>query len=968
MRTTANGPVNGEAGLRRYLSPMGAWALAFGCAVGWGAFVMPGTTFLPIAGPLGTTIGMAIGGLVMLIIGINYHFMIGRHPDAGSTYTYATRTIGSDHGFLSAWLLILVYIAIIWANATALPLIFRNLLGGAFQVGFHYEIAGFDVYFGEAILSLAALLVFGLVCAKGGRFASVVQTVMAALLAGGLVIGIISALHYHGGALFRVQPSFAPGNKPFSSVMNIAALAPWAFVGFESISHSVEEFRFSTKRTLPIVIVAVVTSALAYIFLSLIAVSALPEGYASWVDYIKDIGNLPGLEGLPTFHAVGEILGPTGLAILGVTVVAAVITGLVGNYTAVSRLLFAVSRDNVLPGWFGRLSGNGTPKNAVFFVMLVSIPISFLGRTAIGWIVDVSTIGATIVYAYTSAVAMITAYKEKNLPVQITGALGVLVSILFFLYFMVPNFWTVSALATESYLILAAWGILGFAFFRYAFKRDKQQRFGRSTVVWVVLLALIFFISMLWMRESMHNTTEAALDNVSAYSTEVMRQNGVVADSAEVSANLQTQKNVVDNAMTRNGLIQGVLILIAMFFLFNIYRSVMQREKATEVKKAQAEESSRAKSTFLSNMSHDIRTPMNAIVGYTALAKKEPELPPKAAEYLGKIEVAGGHLLSLINDILEMSRIESGKMELEPEKSDLRRVMDGILDLFNTQMEAKGIRYEVATELQDPVVLCDANRLNRVLLNLISNAYKFTPEGGTVSVRLIQTGAAEGQGTYALHVKDSGIGMSPEFAAHVFEAYTRDRTVNKIEGTGLGMAITKSIVDLMDGAISVETEPGKGTEFIVRVQFPILARPEEEEEGRQAEAGKSMDWTKIHLLLVEDNEINLEIAEELLGEMGFQLDSAENGKVAVEKVASMPPETYQAILMDVQMPVMNGYEATRAIRALPDPVRSSIPIIAMTANAFVEDVKAARAAGMNGHVAKPIDIRKLMDTILEVIG
>ena len=248
------------------------------------------------------------------------------------------------------------------------------------------------------------------------------------------------------------------------------------------------------------------------------------------------------------------------------------------------------------------------------------------------------------------------------------------------------------------------------------------------------------------------------------------------------------------------------------------------------------------------------------------------------------------------------------------------------------------------------IVMCDTPRLNRVLLNLISNAFKFTPVGGSVTVTLTQTGGNDEKGSYELRVKDTGMGMTPEFAKKVFAAYERDRTVSNIQGTGLGMSITKSIVELMGGSIDVETELGKGTEFIVRVDFPIVDEPEEEE-IEDTTTARELDFSKLKLLLVEDNEVNREIASLILTEFGFGLDTAENG----------------AVLMDVQMPIMNGYEATKKIRALKNPKLAQIPIIAMTANAFTEDIQAAKDAGMNSHIAKPLDIPKMIETLTEVL-
>ncbi len=958
--------------LNKYLSPLNVWALVFGCAVGWGAFVMPGTTFLPIAGPLGTALGIAIGAGVMLLIGYNYHFMINQFPDAGGTYAYAKKTLGYDHGFLSAWFLILVYVAITWANATALPIIFRNFWGDTFQFGFHYNIAGYEIYFGEALLSLSALWIFGAVCIRGGKVAAYVQTVMALILFGGVLIGI-GAVIYGGINLSEMMPAFNPNTTPAKAIFGIVVLAPWAFVGFESISQSAEGFTFSVKKTFAVIFLAIMTSAAVYIFLTIIAVSALPSDYWNWVEYVDDLKNLHGLEGLPTFYAINHFMGDTGLEILAATVIGGVATGLVGNYIAASRLIYALTRDDLLPAWFGKLNKFKSPQNAILFLMLLSLPIPFLGRTAINWIIDVNTIGATIDYTYTSVITFITARKLGVKRAQITGGVGCIFSVIFFLYFLVPSFWVVDAMSTESYLILIGWSILGFEFFRYIFHKDTKRRFGKSTVVWIVTLFLIFFTSMLWLREVTHDTTRQVLGNLSAYYVEEFKEHGVRFDrmaQADSEYYLETQMNLVSASMTSHNLLQMALITVALFIMFSVYNLMTEREKNAEVQKAQAERSSKAKSNFLSNMSHDIRTPMNAIIGYTTLIKKEKDLSPLVKNYLTKIEASNKHLLALINDVLDMSRIESGKMELDIAKSNIVKALDEVRDLFSTQMEGKKINYTVDTSnVQNKIVMCDTPRLNRVLLNLISNAYKFTPEGGSVTVTLSQLGIKnESVGMYELRVKDSGMGMSPEFAATVFEAYTRERTVSNIQGTGLGMAITKSIVDLMGGNISVKTELGKGTEFIVNIDLPIIdEEPPEEKNVFDENFSGDIDFTKIKLLLVEDNEINREIASLIFEEFGFQLDTAVNGKDAVEKVANSTPGDFDAVLMDIQMPVMNGYEATAAIRQLENPKLANIPIIAMTANAFSEDIQRAKAAGMNSHIAKPLDIPQMIETLTEVL-
>ena len=406
--------------------------------------------------------------------------------------------------------------------------------------------------------------------------------------------------------------------------------------------------------------------------------------------------------------------------------------------------------------------------------------------------------------------------------------------------------------------------------------------------------------------------------------------------------------------------------------------------------KERAEQSSKAKSTFLFNMSHDIRTPMNAIIGYVDLAnvlqapcatctrERCPHgIPLKMHEFLKKIGASSQHLLALINDVLEMSRIENGKLELIIEEGDIVKALAEVYDMFNEQMQSKRITFTVDTSgVTDRLVMFDKNRFDRVMLNLLSNAYKFTPEDGAISVTLRQldttTKGGKTIGHYELRVKDSGIGMTAEFAAKVFEAFERERTstVSRIQGTGLGMAITKNIIDLMGGTIEVVTAPNQGTEFVIGLRLECSKEPEVArlpQTGEVLEA-EHVDFENKKLLLVDDIEVNREISKMMLEMAGFVIELAFNGQEAVEKIAASAPGEYAAVLMDIQMPVMNGYEATRAIRALEDKKLASVPIIAMTANAFAEDVAAAKEAGMNGHIAKPIDVSKMMDTLRDVLA
>ena len=962
-----------RSGLEYYLNPIHVWALSFGCAVGWGAFVMPGTTFLPSAGPFGTMIGIFAGAFVMLIIGINYHYLMNKYPDAGGTLTYTVETFGYDHGFLSSWFLILVYIAIIWANASALGLISKNLFGSTFQFGFHYKVLGYDVFFGEVLLSIIAIVICALVCTYGKKFSVNLQVLLAVLLLGGIVIVAVSALNCGGKLIIETKPFFAQNDKtPLSQIFTIIALSPWAFVGFESVSNSAEGFKFSPKKIIWILIIALITSTAAYILLTEIAVSILPEEYISWNGYIMNLGRIEGLKGLPTFYVAERAMGKNGVIILGTAAFSGIMTGLIGNTIAASRLMYSMANNGMLPDWFGKLNKEKAPQNAITFLMLISLFIPFLGRTAIGWIVDVNTVGATIAYAYTSAAAYANAKKEGKKPVMITALLGIITSLLFFIYFMS---WSAEAMSTESYLILAGWSIIGFVYFRVIFERDKERHFGKSTIVWITVVFLIFFTSLMWVKKSTDDMTHDVVNSISTF-YEAQNTNMNISEIKQTEGYINAQLLLVDKSVTIHSVIQMMLIVVSLGIMISIFAIMSKREKNAELETIKAEERSRAKTIFLSNMSHDIRTPMNAIIGYINIAEREAKNEEELREYLEKIKGSSNHLLALINDVLEMSRIESGKMELELVPMNLKKTISDIHTLFETQMTEKHIDFSVDVEkIDNCCVYCDRNRLNRVLLNLVSNAYKFTPEHGNVRVVATELPSdKENTGAYCISIKDSGIGMSEEFAAKVFEAFERERnsTVSGIQGTGLGMSITKSIIDLMGGTIEVKTAKGKGTEFIIFLKFEFVSDEDkalcETEEAGLSEDLKKVDLSSKKVLLVEDMPVNRQIAVMQLKGLGLTIDTAENGKVAVDKVVMAEPNTYDAILMDIQMPYLDGYGATKAIREAGRPDLKEIPIIAMTANAFAEDVKKALDAGMNAHVAKPIDLTVLENTLRNVFA
>lgn len=404
--------------------------------------------------------------------------------------------------------------------------------------------------------------------------------------------------------------------------------------------------------------------------------------------------------------------------------------------------------------------------------------------------------------------------------------------------------------------------------------------------------------------------------------------------------------------------------------------TIRVKEKAMETletERDKANSANQAKSRFLANMSHDIRTPMNAIIGFTEIAKRQ-NADESVAHSLEKIDCSSKHLISLINDVLDMSYIESGKFALEETEVNLVEILREIEMVFSGQARAKHLRLHMDTfNIIDEDVICDKMRLTQVLMNLLSNAVKFTPDGGDISVGLEQLHSdREGMGLYEFRVKDSGIGMSREFTEHVFDAFEREQMDEgrKTQGTGLGMAIVKSIIDMMGGTIEVQSEQGKGTEFIINLQLPLkekVADMNKLQEEAMTKIDAASDFKEKKMLLVEDNLLNREIAMEIFSDYGFEIDTAENGEEAFLKISDSKPGDYDLVIMDLKMPVMNGIEATKRIRALDNPELSAIPIIAMTANVFDEDRKKAADCGMNGFIVKPVNIDEIERELRKVL-
>ncbi len=421
------------------------------------------------------------------------------------------------------------------------------------------------------------------------------------------------------------------------------------------------------------------------------------------------------------------------------------------------------------------------------------------------------------------------------------------------------------------------------------------------------------------------------------------------------------------------GLGMLVVLLIAGFqhvlLVQRDYREQAKNHEQLEKALLAAQAANVAKTYFLSNMSHDLRTPLNAILGYTRLLEKEEELTQAGDGYLHKIEDSGEHLLSILNNMLDMAQMDRGEVTLHEEAYFIDPDM-ALTDMFAEMIQKKNIRFTKNIEIEHQYVMMDQAKVGQIYINLIGNAVKYTPEGGQIHVELKELPCEKaGYATYQTTVSDNGIGMSEEFQKHMFESFSRERntTESQVIGTGLGLAIVKKLVDMMGGAIEVESRPGQGSTFRVRLTQKLAEGPEEQMSPEQSTESDAAILVGKRVLLAEDNELNAEITMTILEDMGIQSERAEDGAVCVEMLEKAGPGYYDLVIMDIQMPNMNGYEAARTIRKMTDSEKAGIPIVALTANAFEEDKKKALEAGMNRHLAKPVDIAELTETLVSII-
>ena len=940
----------------RHLSMLGAWALAFGCAVGSDAFVMPWNDFLPKAGPLGTLLGIFIGGLIMTIVAWNFHYMINRQPGFGGTYAYAAEAFGHDHGFLCGVFLAFAYLAIVWLDVMAFVGVAHYTLGDAFCFGFRYTIEKSNIYLGDILLSIAAIAVTSAICCRR-RLSGVVQTVMAVVLAAGILICFASAAISHHGGLESICPAFSPSRgSGLLQTLSILAIAPWLFVGFESISNSSSEFRFPVRNSFRVMFAALVAAVVAYTCLAAIPVLTFGEGTSGWTGAVADLANSGGRPDYHAFDVARRLLGKAGGIVIGVTLVGAIFTNLVGNTVAASRLVAAMADDGALPLFLGGRNADGAPRNAVLVLAALAILVVPLGRAVIGIVVDISILGAAVAYAYTSSAAFKTARKAGDRVTQATGLLGLVFSIVVIFFFVMP-FMTLDAtmIATESYLVLIVWCLAALATFITVFHRDRMRRFGRSPVAWISLFVIIMVLSVMWIRQTTRETTDKAYGNIVSRHAETCidaapKRSGNGQDEGNWRLTLRKNLSIVERSIFRSNLIQTGLNLIAIILMLALYAILRRRERDME------REKSAAKSYFFSTVSHDIRTPLNAIIGFSEMLKTGFATEDERKQATDSIIMSGRTLLGLINDVLDLSKLESGKMEIAPEPTDVPRLMNVVMDAFRVSGGKPGVELRCRMDAM-PLLILDPQRLRQIAFNLVGNAVKFTAKGH-VELRARferQNGALTG--VLRLEVEDTGCGISEEDLKRIGSAYVQvGAKASRNGGTGLGLAICKQLATAMDGRLDAVSTLGVGSTFSVVIPDVKVA-----ETGADAQpcvpplvdAQPSAFPVQMphRILLVDDSRMNLMVLKALLKNMGdFEIVLASDGQEALKVLETSDAKAFDLVLTDMWMPNLDGAGLLRAIRA--NPALASLRVVVVTAD--VESQVTCAEMGFNDILLKPI--------------
>ena len=534
---------------------------------------------------MGSIIGLLVGFAMMLMVANHYSFLGNRYPGTGGLYNYIKSIFGYDRAFLVGWFMFLIYISIFWANATSIPLFARYFLNGVFKVGYLYTIFGYEVYLGEALVTLLVMALIGLLCAKSKEGVARIMVAMVLIFTIGIVICFVVAMLGHGRSGMTMKPDFVPDSNALKQVVRIAFISPWAFIGFESVSHSASEYKFQHSKLFRVLLASLFVTTALYIFIILMSTTAYPEGCSSWLDYISRLDEFEGIEGLPAFYAANHYLGSTGVYILMASLLSLVLTSLIGMLRALSRLCYAVAKDGILSERYAQLSEKQLPVNTIILILLVSLPIPFLGRTTIGWIVDTTTIGATILYGFASIAVFKVSGKEGKKKDHFISGICIFILVAFMIFLTFPGVFSDHTLETETYALMTIWSVLGVFFFHGVIQKDQSRKFGKAIIVWMALLAFIVLMALAWADRVNEGRENAVMDEIHKYVNGTADPELQSMNSDEFLEAQSEKIHDVDNTST--------LIIIALFglslgvMLVN-YRSMQKWENMAASERDQA--------------------------------------------------------------------------------------------------------------------------------------------------------------------------------------------------------------------------------------------------------------------------------------------------------------------------------------------------------------------------------------------
>lgn len=947
----------------KYLSALGAWAFAFGCAVGWDAFLMPESLLLPKAGPVGAMLALLFGGVAMAVVAWNYHVMLNRYPGNGGAYAYASEEFGRDHGYVCAWFLCLFYISLACMDATIVAVIAQYAFGAAMQFGFIYTVSGMEVNSGNVMMSVCAIGLASVICCRR-QLSAHIQTVVAIVFVLCILAGLAIAGACHAGGTATLGTCFMPGaGSPLSQVLRLLAVTPWMFIGFETMSNISGEFAFPVKKGFGIMLCALGAAVLAYCAIVALPVLRPPEGCESWLDIMR----MPvEKQGFATLDAVKNHAGALGLVVVVATLVCAIFTNLIGNTVAASRLVASVAADGALPRWLCGRNRDGAPRNAVVAIAVVSVVASILGMSAISVIVDVSVIGAVIAYAYTSAATWRLARRTGSRISQVTGALGVAFALLLSIFFIAPAFSEHNAMMSkESYLAIVIWSMAGLLSFFAVFRRERGSRFGHSSIVWIFMLSVILFMSMMWVRQRTYDTTEEVFDEIARQHGDKCWNGDAAPDAArDWRASLMERRADVNRSIFGNSIIQFVLTVMAFVLTLGLYATLRRREREMEKEKAMA------KSYFFSTVSHDIRTPLNAILGFSEMLRAGIDTEAERNQALDAILLSGKTLLGLINDVLDLSKLESGKMAIIPEPMDCPKALHDLVDVIRVASHKKGIELRCVVGDMPPLML-DPQRIRQIVFNLVGNAIKFTEKGYVELRAAFGHDSKSKTGEFFIEVEDTGCGISEEDKKYIGKAYVQvGSKVSRNGGTGLGLTICNQLAVAMGGRLRFSSELGKGSCFSFIIPSVRIATTED----YRSLAGASSDDAlpkkarhaafKIHrVLVVDDSNMNIMVLKAFFHHIGnFDVVSAADGREALDILQNPHNSHFDLVLTDLWMPNLDGRELAAEIRK--DSRLASLIVVAVTADVEIRD--SLESDGFNGVLFKPVTCEKLRQTIDEM--